>query len=330
LATQRVLLKPLRIRLILDYLNPNIIRAHIALFMVNAFYGANHLIAKGVMPVYLTPNVFIAMRVSAATALFWIVKSLRVKEKIARKDLLLCAICGVFGVANNQLFFFHGLNLSSSINAGIIMTLNPIMVAILAFFILKESISTMKAIGILLGASGAILLTLTAGTEVGDSMLGDLFLFINALSYGIYLVLVKPLMQRYSPLTVITYVFSFGTIYVLLFPPTIRDLLVTDFSIIPAAIWWKIGYVIICVTFLAYLFTVSALKHLTASVSSSYIYFQPMMVIVFAYLFSAIGLSEDYTGAITVEKLLYMLIIFCGVYITSSSSMKLKKRKKKS
>lgn len=310
-------------------MNPSILRAHIALFTVNAFYGANHLIAKGVMPAYLTPNVFIALRVTGATVLFWIVKSFRVKEKIVRKDLLLCAICGVFGVANNQLFFFHGLNLSSSINAGIIMTLNPIMVAILAYFILKESISTVKTVGILLGATGAILLTLTAGTGVGDSILGDLFLFINALSYGIYLVLVKPLMQRYSPLTVITYVFSFGTIYVLLFPPTIRDLMVTDFAIIPAEIWWKIAYVVVCVTFLAYLFTVSALKHLTASVSSSYIYFQPMMVIIFAFLFSALGISEDYTGAITMEKMLYMLIIFCGVYITSANSLKLKKKKTK-
>lgn len=280
------------------------------------------------MPLYLTPNVFIAIRVSAATLLFWIVKSLRVKEKIARKDLFLCAICGVFGVANNQLFFFHGLNLSSSINAGIIMTLNPIMVAILAYFVLKEAITPMKALGILLGAVGAILLTLRAGTGAGDSILGDLFLFINALSYGIYLVLVKPLMQRYSPLTVLTYVFSFGTIYVLLFPPTIRDLLVTDFSIIPAAIWWKIAYVILCVTFLAYFLTVSALKHLSASVSSSYIYFQPVMVIIFAYLFSAIGFSEDYTGAITLEKIMYMLIIFCGVYITSAGSLKLKKKRK--
>lgn len=306
----------------------NILFAHLALFTVNALYGANHIIAKGVMPLYLSPNVFIAMRVVGATALFWIVKSFRVKEKIARKDLFLCAICGVFGVANNQLFFFHGLNLSSSINAGIIMTLNPIMVAILAYFILKEPLSMLKSIGILLGAIGAVLLTLTAGTGTGDSMLGDLFLLINALSYGIYLVLVKPLMKKYSPLTVITYVFTFGTMYVLLFPPTIGDLMTTDFSIIPVDVWWKIIYVIVGVTFFAYLLTVSALKHLTASVSSSYIYFQPMMVILFTFLFSYFGLADDYSATITLEKVLYMLIIFFGVYITSSSSLKLKRKRK--
>ncbi len=299
----------------------NNIRAHLALFTVNAFYGANHILAKGVMPAYLTPNVFIAMRAVVAAALFWMVKLFMVKEKVARKDLLRLAICGYFGVANNQLFFFHGLNLSSSINAGIIMTLNPIMVAVMAFFFLKEPISWLKGTGIVLGATGAALLTLTAGAGASDSLLGDFFLFINALSYGIYLIVVKPLMQKYSPLTVITYVFSFGMCYVLLFPPTIRDLALTDFGAIPAGIWMKIAYVIIAVTFLAYLLTVYGLKYLSASASSSYIYLQPVMVMIFAFLFTAIGIAEDYTNTITMEKIGYMLLIFLGVFLTNRASV---------
>lgn len=302
-----------------------VFKAHLALFVVNAFYGANHILAKGVMPIYLTPNVFIAMRAVGATLLFWITKTFFIKERIERKDLLRIAICGFFGVANNQLFFFHGLSLSSSINASIIMTLNPIMVAILAYFILKESIGKIKMTGIIIGAIGAILLTLTAGTGKGDSILGDFFLFINALSYGIYLVTVKPLMQKYSPLTVITYVFTFGMCYVLLFPPTIRDILTTDFMIIPAGIWAKIIFVIVCVTFLVYLLTVFALKQLTASVSSTYIYLQPVMVILFSYLFVVIGISADFSTTITLEKLLHMLLIFIGVFLVINP--KLPKRK---
>lgn len=297
------------------------IRAHLALFTVNAFYGANHILAKGVMPTYLTPNVFIAMRAVSAAALFWIVKSLTIREKVAKRDLLRLAICGYFGVANNQLFFFHGLNLSSSINAGIIMTLNPIMVAVMAFFFLKEPMSWLKGAGILLGTTGAILLTLTAGSGASDSLLGDLFLFINALSYGIYLVVVKPLMQKYAPITVITYVFTFGMCYVLLFPPTIRDLGLTDFSSIPLGIWSKVAYVIIAVTFLAYLLTVYGLKYLTASASSSYIYLQPVMVMIFAFLFTSIGIAEDYTHTITAEKIGYMLLIFVGVFLTNRASV---------
>jgi drug/metabolite transporter (DMT)-like permease len=293
--------------------------AHLSLFAVNALYGASHVLAKGVMPTYLTPNVFILFRVLGATLLFWLVKLAFNSEKVEKKDLLLLAACGVFGVAVNQLFFFHGLNLSSSINSGIIMTVNPILVVILSFFVLKEKITVLKALGIFLGAVGAILLTLKAGTSMGDSILGDLFLFINAASYAIYLVIAKPLMKKYSPLTVITYVFSFGLLFVLLYPPTLNEFVVADFQGIPIDVWLKIIYVVVGVTFLTYLLTMYGLKYLSASVSSAYIYLQPVLVIFFAVFLSYLGIADDYTGTITLEKILYMIIIFLGVYLTSYS-----------
>lgn len=298
----------------------NILRAHIALFLVNALYGASHVIAKGVMPNFLSPNVFILLRVLGATLLFWIIHLFFIREKVDRKDLMLLAVCGVFGVAINQLFFFNGLNLSSSINSGIIMTVNPILVVILSFFILKERITGQKAVGILIGATGAILLTLTAGTGSGDSLLGDFFLFINAASYAIYFVIVKPLMKKYKPFTVITYVFSFGLLYVLLYPPTLMDLFVTDFSAIPFDVILKIVYVIVGVTFFTYLLTVYGLKYLSPSVSSAYIYIQPVLVMVFAVVFGALGIAEDYIDTITWEKIGYMLTIFLGLFLTSSES----------
>ncbi len=303
----------------------NLLKAHFALFMVNALYGANHVLAKGVMPDYLSPNVFIFMRAAGAAFLFWMVKFLFVKERVQKKDVLRLAVCGLFGVAVNQLFFFHGLSLTSAINSGIIMTINPILVVILSFFILNEAVSWKRVVGIILGATGAILLTLTAGTGSGDSSLGDLFIFINASSYALYLVLVKPLMKKYAPLTVITYVFSFGLTYVTLFPPTIKELSVTNFSIIPLDIVYVILFVIVGVTFLTYLLTVYGLKYVSPSVSSAYIYLQPVLVMFFAVLFNALGMAEDYTNTITLEKIGYMLLIFLGVYITSSTSFRRKR-----
>ena len=292
-------------------------KAHLALFLVNALYGASHILAKGVMPTYLTPNVFILLRVSGATLLFWIVSSFLPREKIAKKDYPLLIASGLFGVTINQLFFFHGLNLSSSINSGIIMTMNPILVVILAYFLLKEKITVLKIGGIILGSIGAILLTLTSAKITGDSALGDLFLLINALSYAVYLVIVKPLMKTYSPLTVITYVFTFGLCFILLFPPTVSDLFITNFKMIPTGAWIKITYIIVGVTFFTYLLTMYGLKYLSPSVSSSYIYFQPVLVIFFAVYFSYIGIAEDYTDTITFEKMGYMLLIFLGVGLTS-------------
>lgn len=295
----------------------NILKAHLALLLVNTFYGANAVIAKGVMPKHLTPNVFILFRVAGAVLLFWIIKPFFPKEKIERKDWLRIAFCAVFGVAVNQLCFFYGLSQSSAINAGIIMTINPVFVVILSYFLLKEKITWNKSIGILIAGIGAILLTLTAGTGQGDSIRGDILLFINALSYGVYLVIAKPLMKKYSPLTVITYVFTFGLIYVLCFPPTLMELQQTNFASIPTEIILKIAYVIICVTFLTYLLTIYGLKHLSASVSSSYIYIQPVLVILFAYLLGALNWSEDYTNTITWEKVGYMVLIIFGVALTS-------------
>ncbi|MDC0099760.1 MAG: DMT family transporter [Crocinitomicaceae bacterium] len=299
-----------------------VLKAHIALFSVNALYGANHVIAKGVMPDYLTPSVFIFLRASGATLLFWIFKIIFVREKVQRKDLFLMALCGLFGVAMNQLFFFHGLSLTSPVNTGIIMTINPILVVVLSFFILKEAITLRRSVGILIGATGAVLLTLTAGTGIGDSSLGDFFIFINAASYALYLVLVKPLMGKYKPLTVITYVFSFGFIFVMLYPPTFMELSITNFSRIPMSMVFVIIYVVVGVTFLAYLLTVFGLKHVSPSATSAYIYLQPVLVMLFAVGLSALGMAEDYTGTITSEKIMYMILIFIGVYITSSKSFK--------
>lgn len=302
--------------------------AHLALFAVNTLYGASHVLAKGVMPTYLTPNVFILFRALGATVLFWIVKAFFIREKIERKDFVLLAACGMFGVAINQLFFFHGLNLSSSINSGIIMASNPILVVILSFFILKEKITLWKSIGIILGAAGAILLTLTAGTGRGDSVLGDTFLFINAASYAVYLVIAKPLMKKYSPLTVITYVFTFGVGFILLYPPTLTEFFQTNFAVIPMDAWVKIIFVVVGVTFFTYLLTMFGLRHLSASVSSSYIYLQPVLVMFFAYFLSSVGAADDYTGTITWLKIIYMLVIFAGVYITSASAIREKMFKK--
>ncbi len=298
------------------------VQAHLALLFVNVLYGASHVLAKGVMPGYLSPTVFILFRAVGATALFWLVLSLTKRSKIERKDFPLIALCGLFGVAINQLFFFHGLNLSSAFNSGIIMALNPIMVVILSFFLLKERLTAFKITGITLGATGAILLTLKASSLIGDSRLGDFFLFLNALSYAIYLVLAKPLMTKYSPIQVITWVFTFGLLFVLLFPPTLNELSQTNFQRIPTEIWWKITYVVIGVTFLTYLLTIFGLKYLSATISSAYIYTQPVMVLLFTFLFAVIGWSEDYRSTITSEKILYMFVIFTGVYLTSKSTSK--------
>lgn len=290
--------------------------AHLALFVVNLMYGANYVIAKGVMPNYVLPNGFILLRVVGATALFWVVYLIK-KQKVAKSDLLLLAVCGLFGVGVNQLLFFNGLMLTSPINSSIIMTTSPIIVFVLSIFILKEKPTQLKIIGILIGATGSILLSILSshGGKI-SSPLGDLFIFLNALSYSIYLVLVKPLMKKYSPITVITWVFTFGLIYVLLWPLSSTEALAVNWQALPRLMPWRIAFVVICVTFLPYLLMVTAMKEVSPSVASSYIYLQPLLAGFFVFIFSVFT-SEDYSGDFSIWKVACACLIFFGVYLVS-------------
>ncbi|MBT8271285.1 MAG: EamA family transporter, partial [Bacteroidia bacterium] len=95
--------------------------AHLALFGANLIYGANYLIAKGVMPDKIGPSAFVLIRIIGASLLFWIIRFF-IREKVEKKDLLRLLLCGLLGVATNQMFFFNGLNLTSPIDASIIIT----------------------------------------------------------------------------------------------------------------------------------------------------------------------------------------------------------------
>ncbi len=288
---------------------------HGILAFVALIYGANYIIAKGVMPHYMTPNAFILLRASTATLLFWIFHFFTSKEKVQhKKDYWLFLKCALFGVTANQLIFFNGLNLGSPVNASIIMTANPVIVLLISFWLLNEKITSKKIIGILLGATGVILLILNKEISMdNDSLLGDIFIFLNATFYGIYLVMVKPLMQRYEPITVVKWVFLFGTIMII--PFGIVPLSITDFTEFPSQIWWSIAYVVFGTTFLAYLLNAIALKHVSSTLVGYYIYLQPVCATAIAL---ALGLESFQWN-----KAIFALMIFIGVFLVSQKPKKL-------
>lgn len=293
--------------------------AHISLLIANLIYALNFTIAKDVMPNFILPSAFILLRVIGALFLFSFSYFIFFFQKIELKDILRFAICGLFGVAINQLFFFEGLNLTTPINAAIVMTTNPILVMLLSFIIVKEAISFRKILGITLGFVGASTLILSDGAIdlSSNNSTGNLFVFINATSYGFYLVIVKPLLNKYHPLTVLFYVFAFGLLFVL--PFGYDDLTIVKWGTIPVNIYLEIIFVVVCTTFIAYLLNSSALKTLTASTVSIYIYLQPILASLFAIFLGADFLDE--------KKIIASVLIFSGVYLVSirpSESMKQK------
>ena len=301
-------------------MNNNTYKAHLALLGANLIYGVNHIIAKGIMPNKIGPSAFIFLRVLGAGILFWIIKSF-IKEKVEKKDFRLLLICGLFGVATNQLLFFHGLNLTSPIDASIIITAVPVMVVIFSAILLKEKITSNKIIGITIGAIGAVLLVWYGKSAVGtSSVLGNIFVLINACSYALYLVLVKPLMKKYNPITVVTWVFLFGFLFV--FPIGLKDAITTDYSAFTLDTYLTVTFVIIGTTFLAYLFNIYALTKVSPSVNGSYIYLQPVISFIMVAIYAfALG-HEEYSEDINLIKIVSCLLVIVGVYLISKKPSK--------
>lgn len=296
-------------------LSKNSFLPHLALFIVNAIYGFNFVIAKDVMPEYIKPFGFILIRVIGAVSLFWIILILTGIQKIEKKDFLRLAAGGIFGVAANQLLFFAGLNLSSPINGSILMTATPITILAIAVIFTKEKITIWRGVGIVIGAIGAIVLVISSKGDFDTSsekMLGNIFILINAFSYAIYMIIIKPLMKKYNPLTVITWVFTFGLLFVL--PFGYNQFTEVHWQSFGFDIWWKVVFVIVGVTFITYLFNVYALKYLDSSVVGIYIYVQPII----ATLHSII-LQVDYLNTTLV---ICSIMIFLGVYLVSRKPVK--------
>ena len=283
--------------------------AHLALFGANLIYGINFTVAKDVMPEYINPLGFILVRVTGAVALFWIIFRLFYYEKVASKDLGRLALCGLFGVAINQMLFFEGLNLTTPINAAVIMVTNPIIVLLIGFGFATEKITLSKLIGVAIGASGAILLITNGGNLAlsQEHFWGNIMVLLNASSYAIYLVIVKPLMKKYKPITVISWVFLFGILFVI--PFGWNEFAAIQWSSMPSNILWKVAFVVIGTTFFAYLFNIFGLNTLNPSTVSTYIYLQPVLATMVALIANSDQL--DFT------KVMSTLIIFIGVYMVS-------------
>ena len=284
--------------------------ALIAAFLATSIYGINHTIAKEVMPIYIGSSGFIMLRLLGATSIFWLISLFTPNEKIEKKDFFKILLASVLGMCINMLAFFRGLELSTPINSGIIITLSPVLVLILSYFFLKERITIKKILGILIGFSGAVFLILNSsktGINAPNIPLGNSFFLLNASAYAGYLIVIKPLTKKYNIFTLMKWLFLIGLI--LSSPITYNQFVEVNWTELPWFAIWRMGYVVIGTTFLTYLFNVYALKTLSPTTVGSFIYLQPIITIIFALI-----TGNDFLDA---TKLVSCLLVFIGIYLVS-------------
>jgi drug/metabolite transporter (DMT)-like permease len=287
---------------------------HIAVFSANLIFGMNTPISRTLMPEILSPYALTFFRIAGGLILFWTASLFVKKEKVPVKDLFLLFFASLFALTLNQLPYFIGLSMTSPIDASIVVTMLPIVTMILAAIIIREPITLMKAIGVLVGASGALLLVFNSSVAHNghSNFWGNMIVFAAVTSFAIYLTVFKNLIERYSAVTIMKWMFLFGTMVSL--PFCYQPLIHTDFSALSSGTYWRIGYVVTFATFIGYLLLPIGQKALRPTTLSMYNYVQPIMaslVVVFIGI-DSFGYHQALAG----------VLVFSGVYIVTQSKSK--------
>jgi drug/metabolite transporter (DMT)-like permease len=281
--------------------------------LVSIIYGVTFTIAKDVMPKYVDAFGFIVMRVGGSVLLFWSISFFGPKEKIAKEDFPRIVAAAFFGVAFNMLTFFKGLSYTSPIMGSVLMVTTPMIVLILSAFIMKERMENRKILGIILGLAGTVTLILYGKSLVNatNASLGNLLVFVNAISYGFYLIIVKKLMDKYNAFTFVKWIYTFGFLMVL--PFGWNEFQAIDFANLPTDIFWKIGFVVVFSTFLTYLLNLVSMRELKPTTVAVFIYLQPLFATIFA-----VSLGKD---DLSLVKLISAVLIFVGVYLVTQKKV---------
>ena len=284
--------------------------ALIAVSIATLIYGVTYTIAKDVMPNYIKPYGFILLRVSSATLIFWTVGLFTKQQKIEKSDYKKILIASFFGITLNMLAFFKGLSLTSPISASVMMVTSPIMVLIFSSILIRKPIGKQRILGVFIGLVGALFLITLGNSSTGNSTnsaFGNFLVFLNAASYGLYLVLAKDLVKKYNPIVFIKWLYLFGLIFVIPFGYT--ELTAVIWEEIPTNIYWNISFVLLFTTCITYLFNLYGLSKLKPTTVSVFIYLQPVIATIYALIVGSDSLNF--------VKLCATLLIFLGVYLVT-------------
>lgn len=289
---------------------------HILMWAVTLIFGINIPLSKSLLPVWISPEGLTLSRILFAACAFWIASLFIPREKVPIKDHRFFLIASLCGVSFNQGLFLLGLNMTSPIDASIIITCGPLFAMIFAAFLLKEPITFLKISGVLVGASGAILLVYNAHhatTVHSSSLVGNLMVFGSSIIYAFYLVFSKPLTQRYSPITLMKWMFLYASLMVT--PLYIGKVISAPVYLHPEVTpVLQMMYTLFMATFVTYLLIPMAQQRIRPTTISMYNNLQPLVASLVA-----ISIGMDHFSVI---KLISAILIFTGVFLVTRSKAK--------
>jgi drug/metabolite transporter (DMT)-like permease len=285
---------------------------HVALFMVQVMFGTWPIFGKIALRA-LPPTALVAFRVAGGAIAFLIFQRIIGRVRIhSRRDYLRLALYSILGVVLNQFLFVKGLSYTTVINATLLGTTIPVFTLLVCLFLGIDRVNARRIFGIMLSAAGVIYLVdpLRSDFSAGTT-LGNILIVANSLSYGAYIAISKSMLKRYGALTVITWIFIFGTVFTV--PVGAWSLAESDaVKSASALIWLAVIYIILVPTVGAYYLNAWALARVEPSTVAVYIYLQPLI----AFILAPLLLHEPLSSRTWIAALL----IFAGVAIVSRRS----------
>lgn len=281
------------------------ILSHLAMLAVALIYSLNYFISKEVF-LHISAFGVLAIRGIFALGFFGFMGGFIYRQKIDWKvDGLRIFASAISGIILNQMFFLSGLALTTEINAAVLMITSPIFVFLLAYLNGTEKLNWQKIVGVITAFTGAVLL-MTSGKSLSlekSTLLGDFLIILNAIAYSTYLILVKPLIQKYNNFVLLAVLFSISAFINI--PLGIPNLLQVAWADLSPNIYYGIVYIGICTTILAYALNAWAMRIVPASYVGIYVYLQPVLAFVLSLFLRS--------GIITWQKTLYIVLVFVGV-----------------
>lgn len=284
-------------------------QAHIALVFASLIYGLNFIIAKSIMPDVIRPLALLSLRSTVSAILFWITSLFLPREKVAGRDLFRIFFYSFFGVVINQMLFLIGLNKTTSVDSAIILAIVPVAAFVFAAILLKERISLVRASGLVVGLAGILLLIMQEGNpDFGSTtFIGNLLVLINAISWALFTVLIKRMLNKYHTVTVMKWVFLTGMLVNI--PVGFGQLTSTGWSSIPLTGYLGIGFVVVAATYIGYFLMTFGLKRLSPTIVNTYNYTQPII--------TGVAVTMMGQDTVTFIKVISAIMIFSGVFLVS-------------
>ena len=212
------------------------------------------------------------------------------------KDEALMALGGLTGGAIYFIAQNVALELTLVSDVAVLIAVNPLLTILLAAIILRdERFTRLKFLGSLVAFAGVGLLTFHDGFVWGNGVIGDLLALLAAFSWAVYSILLKRLNNKYTSLEISRKTFFYGLLTAI--PFVLREGTFSPVGVLkdPVVIFNLVFLAVMC-GMVAFIFWGMVTKHIGAIQANNYLYLDPVVSMVAAYLYygetvGAVGLA---------------------------------------